>query len=206
MFVCHSSLLPGQKYTVDVLTQSGLRPEDLPSTSHSSGPLHFWTSTFTSVLFAVLTKKSQGSNPIFFLAEPLPPQNLSLSHVSSSTARVTWDRHPRSISDGFVVNVTRGLTTRSRFLPDGTLSMYTIRELSPGQHYRLALTAVRNTGPEQIHSEAQHLAFTTRESQGSATVVQCDQKLTLTYKTSVGPLRLSNPHIFTWIGFFLIYK
>ncbi|XP_060723740.1 sushi, nidogen and EGF-like domain-containing protein 1 isoform X1 [Tachysurus vachellii] len=131
-----SSLLPGQMYTADVLTQSGLRSEDLPSTSHSSGPLHFWT-------------------------KPLPPQNLSLSHVSSSTARVTWDRHPRSISDGFVVNVTRGLTTRSRYLPDGTLSMYTIRELSPGQHYRLALIAVRNTGHEQIHSEAQHLAFTT---------------------------------------------
>ncbi|KAI5628308.1 sushi, nidogen and EGF-like domain-containing protein 1 isoform X1, partial [Silurus asotus] len=141
-----SSLLPGLMYSVDVLTQSGLRPEDLPSTSHSSGPLQFWT-------------------------KPLPPQNLSLSHVSSSTARVTWDRHPRSIPDGFVVNVTRGLTTRSRYLPDGTLSMYTIRELNPGQHYRLALAAVRNTGDEQIHSVAQHLAFTTlplEETQGKS--------------------------------------
>lgn len=102
---------------------------------------------------------------IFFsVSEPLPPQNLSLAHVSSRSARVTWDRHPRSIPDGFVVNVTRGLTTRSRYLPDGTLSMYTIRELNPGQHYRLALTAVRNTGHEQIHSVAQHLAFTTSES------------------------------------------
>lgn len=67
-----------------------------------------------------------------------------------------------------MVNVTRGLTTRSRYLPDGALSVYTIRELSPGQHYRLALTAVRNTGHEQIHSVAQHLAFTTRETQESA--------------------------------------
>lgn len=112
------------------------------------------------------------------MSEPLPPQNLSLSHVSSTTARVTWDRHPRSIPDGFVVNVTRGLTARSRYLPDGTLSMYTIRDLSPGQHYRLALTAVRNTpSHEQIHSVAQHLAFTTCESQQSATLyvpaVQC---------------------------------
>lgn len=104
------------------------------------------------------------------MSEPFPPQNLSLSHVSSSTARVTWDRHPRSIPDGFVVNVSRGLTTRSRYLPDGTLSMYTIRELSPGQHYRLALTAVRNTGHEQIHSVAQHLAFTTCETQELATL------------------------------------
>ncbi|XP_053355426.1 sushi, nidogen and EGF-like domain-containing protein 1 isoform X2 [Clarias gariepinus] len=148
-----SSLLPGQKYTLDVLTQSGLRPEDLPASSHSSGPLHFWT-------------------------KPLPPQNLSLSHVSSSTARVTWDRHPRSIPDGFVVNVTRGLTTRSRYLNDGTLSIYTIRDLSPGQHYRLALTAVRNTGQEQIHSAAQHLAFTTlplEELQGKSARAQGGQ-------------------------------
>ncbi|KAI4888995.1 hypothetical protein NFI96_019092, partial [Prochilodus magdalenae] len=131
-----SSLLPGQMYTADVLTQSGVRPEDLPSTSHSAGPLRFWT-------------------------RPLPPQNLSLFHVTTTSARVTWDRHPRSILDGFVVNVTRGLNTRSRYLPDGGLGVYTLRDLSPGQHYRLALTAVRNTGEEQIHSVAQHLAFTT---------------------------------------------
>uniref|UniRef100_A0A8B9KIB6 Sushi, nidogen and EGF-like domains 1 n=1 Tax=Astyanax mexicanus TaxID=7994 RepID=A0A8B9KIB6_ASTMX len=134
-----SSLLPGQMYTVDVLTQSGVHPEDLPSTSHSAGPLLFWT-------------------------KPLPPQNLSLSYVSTTSARVTWDRHPRSVPDGFVVNVTRGLSTRSRYLPDGALGTYTLRDLSPGQHYRLALTAIRNTGQEQIHSVAQHLAFTTRES------------------------------------------
>ncbi|KAK1796779.1 hypothetical protein P4O66_009793, partial [Electrophorus voltai] len=131
-----SSLIPGQMYTVDVLTQSGVRPDDLPSTSHSAGLLHFWT-------------------------RPLPPQNLSLSHVTATSARVTWDRPPRSIPDGFVVNVTRGLSTRSRYLSDGGLGSYTMQELSPGQHYRLALTAVRNTGQEQIHSMAQHLAFTT---------------------------------------------
>ena len=31
-------------YTVDVVTQSGVRPEELPSTSHSAGPLLVWTS------------------------------------------------------------------------------------------------------------------------------------------------------------------
>ncbi|XP_041696619.1 sushi, nidogen and EGF-like domain-containing protein 1 isoform X1 [Coregonus clupeaformis] len=148
-----SSLLPGQMYTVDVLTQSGIRPDELPSTSHSAGPLQVWT-------------------------RPLPPQNLSLSHVTSNSAQVTWDRHPRNLPDGFVVNVTRGLSTRSRFLPNGKLRTYTLRELSPGQHYHLALVAVRNTGQEQIHSVPQHLAFTTlpmeerwggrtRESQGT---------------------------------------
>ncbi|KAM9479052.1 sushi, nidogen and EGF-like domain-containing protein 1 isoform 1-T1 [Salvelinus alpinus] len=131
-----SSLLPGQMYTVDVLTQSGIGPDESPSTSHSAGPLQVWT-------------------------RPLPPQNLSLSHVTSNSALVTWDPHPRNLPDGFVVNVTRGLSTRSRFLPNGKLETYTLRELSPGQHYHLVLMAVRNTGQEQIHSVPQHLAFTT---------------------------------------------
>uniref|UniRef100_A0AAY4ES26 Sushi, nidogen and EGF-like domain-containing protein 1 n=1 Tax=Denticeps clupeoides TaxID=299321 RepID=A0AAY4ES26_9TELE len=131
-----SSLLPGQMYTVDMWTQSSIRPEKLPSTSHSAGPLHVWT-------------------------QPLPPQNLSLGQVTSTSAQFTWDRHPRSVPDGFVVNVTRGLSTRSRYLPDGRLGSYTLRELSPGHHYRLALTAIRNTGQQQVHSLPQHLAFTT---------------------------------------------
>ncbi|XP_020488730.2 sushi, nidogen and EGF-like domain-containing protein 1 isoform X1 [Labrus bergylta] len=131
-----SSLHPGQMYTVDVVTQSGIRPDEFPSTSHSAGPLQFWT-------------------------RPLPPQNLSLSHVTTNSALITWSRHPRSIPDGFVVNVTRGLNTRSRFLPNGKLGSYTLRELTPGQHYYVALTSVKNTGQEQLHSIPQHLAFTT---------------------------------------------
>ncbi|XP_069006982.1 sushi, nidogen and EGF-like domain-containing protein 1 isoform X4 [Embiotoca jacksoni] len=131
-----SSLLPGQMYTVDVLTQSGIRPDEFPSTSHSAGPLQFWT-------------------------RPLPPQNLSLAHVTPNSALITWSRHPRNIPDGFVVNVTRGLNTRSRFLPSGKMGSYTLRELTPGQHYNVSLTSVRNTGQEQIHSTPQHLAFTT---------------------------------------------
>lgn len=94
---------------------------------------------------------------------PLPPQNLSLSHVTPNSALITWSRHPRHVSDGFVVNVTRGLNTRSRFLPNGRVGSYTLRELTPGQHYYVALTSVKNTGPEQIHSVPQHLAFTTCE-------------------------------------------
>uniref|UniRef100_A0A8C1EX78 Sushi, nidogen and EGF-like domains 1 n=1 Tax=Cyprinus carpio carpio TaxID=630221 RepID=A0A8C1EX78_CYPCA len=134
-----STLLPGQMYTIDVVTQSGLRPEDLPSTSKSAGPLHFWT-------------------------RPLPPQNLSLSHITTTSARVTWDHHPRSLPDGFVVNITQGLSTRSRYLPDGSLGTYTLRDLIPGQHYRLALTAVCKMGQDNFQSVPQHLAFTTCES------------------------------------------
>lgn len=94
---------------------------------------------------------------------PLPPQNLSLSHVTTNSALITWSRHPRNIPDGFVVNVTRGLNTRSRFLPNGRLGSYTLRELTPGQHYYVSLTSVKSAGPEQTHSRPQHLAFTTCE-------------------------------------------
>ncbi|CAG5861826.1 unnamed protein product [Menidia menidia] len=135
-----SSLQPGQMYTVDVLTQSGIRPDDFPSTSHSAGPLQFWT-------------------------RPLPPQNLSLSHVTPHSALVTWSRHPRNIPDGFVINVTRGLNTRSRFLPNGKLGSYTLRELTPGQHYNVALTSVKNIGQEHIHSKPLRIAFTTMPTQ-----------------------------------------
>uniref|UniRef100_A0A3P8UNW3 Sushi, nidogen and EGF-like domain-containing protein 1 n=1 Tax=Cynoglossus semilaevis TaxID=244447 RepID=A0A3P8UNW3_CYNSE len=131
-----SSLFPGQMYTVDVLTQSGIRPDEFPSTSHSAGPLPFWT-------------------------RPPPPQNLSLSHVSTNSALVTWTWHQGNLPDGFVVNVTRGLNTRSRFLPNGKLGSYTFRELTPGQQYYVTLTSVKNTGQEQIHSVPKHLSFTT---------------------------------------------
>ncbi|KAJ0065223.1 hypothetical protein NL108_006584, partial [Boleophthalmus pectinirostris] len=131
-----SSLLPGHKYTVDVLSQSGVRPDEFPSTSHSAGPLNFWT-------------------------RPLPPLNLSLSHVSSTSALITWARPSRMLPDGFVVNVTRGLNTRSRFLPNGKLQSYTLRELTPGQLYYVSLTSVKNTGHEQVHSAPQHLTFST---------------------------------------------
>ncbi|XP_077463845.1 sushi, nidogen and EGF-like domain-containing protein 1 isoform X2 [Stigmatopora argus] len=131
-----SSLLPAQMYTVDVLTQSGLRPDEFPSTSRSSGPLRFWT-------------------------KPLPPQNLSLSHVGANSAGVAWTRPPGPVSDGFVINVTRGLTTRSRFLPGGLLGSYTLRELTPAQRYRVALTSVKKAGREQVHSRPLYLDFTT---------------------------------------------
>lgn len=100
---------------------------------------------------------------LFSPSGPLPPQNLSLSQVTTNSALIAWSRHPRHIPDGFVVNVTRGLNTRSRFLPNGKLGSYTLRELTPGQHYYVALTSIKNTGQEQIHSTPQHLAFTTCE-------------------------------------------
>ncbi|XP_056460177.1 sushi, nidogen and EGF-like domain-containing protein 1 [Gadus chalcogrammus] len=136
-----SSLLPGQMYTLEVLTQSGVRAEEFPSTSRPAGPLHIWT-------------------------RPLPPQNLSLAQVTSSSALITWERPPGAAADGFVVNVTRGLNTRSRFLPSALQGAYTLRELSPGQQYQLTLTAVRTPGTETVHSAPRHLAFSTLPMEG----------------------------------------
>ncbi|XP_028300564.1 sushi, nidogen and EGF-like domain-containing protein 1 isoform X2 [Gouania willdenowi] len=138
-----SSLLPGHMYTVDVMVQSGIRADEFPSTSHSAGPLHIWT-------------------------RPLPPQNLTVSHLKSTVALITWSRQLAHTPDGFVVNLTRGLNTRSRFLPDGTLGSYTLRELAPGQAYSVALTSVRNNGQDQIHSTPQYLTFTTLPTQSRA--------------------------------------
>lgn len=94
---------------------------------------------------------------------PLSPQNLTLSQVTTNSALITWGRQGALVADGFVVNVTRGLNTRSRFLPNGKLSSHILRELTPGQHYHVTLTAVKNAGQEQLHSAPQRLTFTTCE-------------------------------------------
>lgn len=87
---------------------------------------------------------------------------------------ITWGRQGALVADGFVVNVTRGLNTRSRFLPNGKLSSHTLRELTPGQHYHVTLTAVKNAGQEQLHSTPQRLAFTTCERRKSCNnVITC---------------------------------
>lgn len=107
----------------------------------------------------------QPADVLFTSSGPQPPQNLSLSHVTFNSARITWSHHPGNIPDGFVVNVTRGLNTRSRFLPNGKLGSYTVRELTPGQQYNVVLTSVQNTEQGQIHSVPQHVAFSTCECQ-----------------------------------------
>ncbi|KAF3835743.1 hypothetical protein F7725_028301 [Dissostichus mawsoni] len=94
------------------------------------------------------TNSNDNSQPATALirTRPLPPQNLSLSHVTTNSALITWSRYPRNVPDGFVVNVTRGLNTRSRFLPNGKLGSYTLRELTPGQQYHVAVTSPQDLG------------------------------------------------------------
>ncbi|MBN3286704.1 SNED1 protein, partial [Polyodon spathula] len=146
------SLLPGEMYTVDIVTQSGLKPEELPTVSQSVGPIRLWT-------------------------RPLAPVNMSLSFITATTAQITWERPLIGSLDGYVINVTSSRTTKSRYLPNGKMSAYTVRELSPGLQYRLSLTAVRSTDREQLHSDPLRLNITTmlsdersgrRESAGSA--------------------------------------
>ncbi|XP_058846070.1 sushi, nidogen and EGF-like domain-containing protein 1 isoform X3 [Acipenser ruthenus] len=145
------SLLPGEMYTVDIVTQSGLKPEELPTVSQSVGPIRLWT-------------------------RPLAPLNMSLSFITATTAQITWERPLIGSLDGYVINVTSSRTTKSRYLPNGKMSSYTVRELSPGLQYRLSLTAVRSTDHEQLHSDPLRLNITTmlsdersgrRESAGS---------------------------------------
>lgn len=104
---------------------------------------------------------------------PLSPQNLSLSQVTTNSALITWGRQGALMADGFVVNVTRGFNTRSRFLPNGKLSSHTLRELTPGQHYHVTLTAVKKAGQEQLHSAPQRLAFTTCKKEWRKFVITC---------------------------------
>ncbi|XP_069053640.1 sushi, nidogen and EGF-like domain-containing protein 1 isoform X2 [Lepisosteus oculatus] len=163
-----SSLLPGQMYTVDVLTQSGQKPDELPSFSHSAGPLHVWT-------------------------KPLPPQNLSLAFVTATSAQVTWARPPRGSLDGYVVNVTRGLNTKSRYLPNGKLTVYTLRDLVPGQQYWFSITAVRNTEHEQMHSLPQQLAITALMSEERAG--KREKPATVGRELQVSPRRGPSHHL-----------
>jgi len=135
----------------------------------------YWKNTFHAA------HKTMWPSTCVSLSGPLPPQNLSMSHVTTNSALITWSRHPRNVPDGFVVNVTRGLNTRSRFLPNGKLGSYTLRELTPGQNYYVTLTSVKSTGQEQIHSIPQHLAFTTCECPAwEEMILLCTASLLLT--------------------------
>lgn len=68
--------------------------------------------------------------------------------------------------EGYIINVTTAQSVKSRYVPNGKLVSYTVRDLLPGQRYRLSVTAVQNTEQGQVHSEPMHLYVTTCESLG----------------------------------------
>uniref|UniRef100_A0A8B9TR66 Sushi, nidogen and EGF like domains 1 n=1 Tax=Anas platyrhynchos TaxID=8839 RepID=A0A8B9TR66_ANAPL len=135
-------LQPGERYIVHVTTLSGLGTEDHPSESLATAPFHVWT-------------------------RPLPPRNLTASRVTPTSVSVTWEQPPAGAVEGYIINVTTLQSVKSRYVPNGKLASYTVRDLLPAQRYRLSVTAVQNTEQGQVHSEPIHLYVTTLQRDGA---------------------------------------
>uniref|UniRef100_A0A8B9RR91 Sushi, nidogen and EGF like domains 1 n=1 Tax=Accipiter nisus TaxID=211598 RepID=A0A8B9RR91_9AVES len=135
-------LQPGERYIIHVTTLSGLGTEDHPSESLATAPFHVWT-------------------------RPLPPQNLTASRVTTTAVSMAWEQPPTGAVEGYIINVTTAQSVKSRYVPNGKLVSYTVRDLLPGQWYRLSVTAVQNTEQGQVHSEPIHLYVTTLQRDGA---------------------------------------
>ncbi|XP_076198018.1 sushi, nidogen and EGF-like domain-containing protein 1 isoform X8 [Aptenodytes patagonicus] len=135
-------LQPGERYIVHVTTLSGLGTEDHPSESLATAPFHVWT-------------------------RPLPPQNLTAFRVTATSVSMAWEQPPAGAVEGYIINVTTAQSVKSRYVPNGKLVSYTVRDLLPGQRYRLSVTAVQNTEQGQVHSEPIHLYVTTLQRDGA---------------------------------------
>uniref|UniRef100_A0A8C4U8S3 Sushi, nidogen and EGF like domains 1 n=1 Tax=Falco tinnunculus TaxID=100819 RepID=A0A8C4U8S3_FALTI len=135
-------LQPGERYIVHVTTLSGLGTEDHPSESLATAPFHVWT-------------------------RPLPPQNLTASRVTATSVSMAWEQPPAGAVEGYIINVTTAQSVKSRYVPNGKLVSYTVRDLLPGQRYRLSVTAVQNTEQGQVHSEPIHLYVATLQRDGA---------------------------------------
>uniref|UniRef100_A0A8C5X183 Sushi, nidogen and EGF like domains 1 n=1 Tax=Malurus cyaneus samueli TaxID=2593467 RepID=A0A8C5X183_9PASS len=135
-------LQPGERYIIHVTTLSGLGMEDHPSESLATAPFHVWT-------------------------RPLPPQNLTASHVTATSVSMAWEQPPVGTMEGYIINVTTAQSVKSRYVPNGKLVSYTVRDLLPGQRYHLSLTAVQSTEQGQLHSEPIHLYVNTLQRDGA---------------------------------------
>ncbi|KAM6258362.1 sushi, nidogen and EGF-like domain-containing protein 1 isoform 4-T4 [Porphyrio hochstetteri] len=135
-------LQPGEKYIVHVTTLSGVGTEDHPSESLATAPFHVWT-------------------------RPLPPRNLTASRVTASSVSMAWEQPPAGALEGYIINVTTAQSVKSRYVPNGKLVSYTVRDLLPGLRYRLSVTAVQNTEQGQVHSEPINLYVTTLQRDGA---------------------------------------
>ncbi|ELR52250.1 Sushi, nidogen and EGF-like domain-containing protein 1, partial [Bos mutus] len=131
------ALLPGRRYAIWVTALSGLGGQERPTESLASAPVHVWT-------------------------RPLPPANLTAARVTATSAHVVWDAPaPGASLEAYVINVTTSQSTKSRYVPNGRLVSYTVRDLAPGRRYQLSVTAVQSTGGGQLHSEPAHLYIIT---------------------------------------------
>ncbi|XP_038605122.1 sushi, nidogen and EGF-like domain-containing protein 1 isoform X2 [Tachyglossus aculeatus] len=137
-------LLPGERYIIHVATLSGVGTEDHPSESLATPPVHVWT-------------------------RPLPPRNLTASRVAATSAHMVWEHPLASASvEGYIINVTTNQSVKSRYVPNGKLTGYTVRDLLPGQRYHLSVTAVQNTEQSQVHSDPAHLYIITSQREGTS--------------------------------------
>lgn len=104
------------------------------------------------------------------LPGPLPPANLTATRVTATSAHVVWDAPtPGTSLEAYVINVTTSQSTKSRYVPNGRLVSYTIRDLMPGRRYQLSVTAVQSTEGDQLHSEPAHLYIITCECRAVGT-------------------------------------
>lgn len=92
---------------------------------------------------------------------PLPPSNLSAVLVTTSTVHLNWDTPPADSVDGYTLNVTHNHSTKSRYVPNGKMTSYTVRDLQPGQRYRITVTALRNTPQGPVNSDPKTLRIQT---------------------------------------------
>ncbi|XP_025786521.1 sushi, nidogen and EGF-like domain-containing protein 1 [Puma concolor] len=137
------ALLPGRRYTIHVTALSGLGGQEPPTESLASAPLHVWT-------------------------RPLPPANLTAARVTATSAHVVWDTPaPSTLLEAYVINVTTSQSTKSRYVPNGRLTSYTVRDLLPGRRYQLSVTAVQSAEGDQLHSEPAHLYIITSPRDGA---------------------------------------
>nr|XP_053775313.1 sushi, nidogen and EGF-like domain-containing protein 1 isoform X4 [Desmodus rotundus]XP_053775314.1 sushi, nidogen and EGF-like domain-containing protein 1 isoform X4 [Desmodus rotundus]XP_053775315.1 sushi, nidogen and EGF-like domain-containing protein 1 isoform X4 [Desmodus rotundus] len=131
------ALLPGRRYTIRVSALSGLGGQEHSTESLASTPLHVWT-------------------------RPLPPANLTAARVTATSAHVVWDAPAPSTSlEAYVINVTTSQSTKSRYIPNGRLVSYTVRDLLPGRRHQLSVMAVQGTEGGELHSEPAHLYIIT---------------------------------------------
>ncbi|XP_061492670.1 sushi, nidogen and EGF-like domain-containing protein 1 isoform X6 [Rhineura floridana] len=128
-------LQPGQKYLIHMWTLSGFSAEDHPTESFATAPFYVWT-------------------------RPLPPRNLTASRVTATSVQMIWEQPLVGSGEGYIINVTTSQNVKSRYVPNGKLSSYTVRDLNPGQRYHLSVMAVQNTDQGQVTSEPAHLYIT----------------------------------------------
>uniref|UniRef100_A0A8C5PVW9 Sushi, nidogen and EGF like domains 1 n=1 Tax=Leptobrachium leishanense TaxID=445787 RepID=A0A8C5PVW9_9ANUR len=130
-------LQPGEKYTIQISTLTSPEHSNPPTESLPSTPLVVWT-------------------------RPQTPHNLTTTYVTSNVVHLAWEAPPLGSVDGYIFNVTNNHSTKSRYVPSGKITSYTVHDLQPGQRYRLAVTALRNTAQGPVNSEPKILSVLTR--------------------------------------------